>query len=249
VIGMNIKKRIGIVLTTLLVITTLVACGTTDTKTIEPKKVVNGSKGDAPAGIVSGQLTPLLEKVISEGKITYIFKIKNDQEQNDVLHYSSSQQYDYKLTEGNGNVVYTYSMDKIFAQATTEQTLKPGEMVQFTIDLSEDLPKVKAGTYQIEVWSTATDRADLKAISVFNWDGEEESVEEDPILPGDTVTYVGLMDNNSIEVINADGENEHYRLAENVKATFETLESNTKITIYYIITSDGQKMIEEVITE
>jgi hypothetical protein len=248
---MSMKKRIGSVLTTLLIITSLAACGTTENGASEPKKVVTGSQGDAPVGIVAGQLTPSLEKEMNEGKLTYIFTIKNDKEVEDILNYTSSQQYDYRLIDSKGNVAYTYSMDKLFMQAISEQTIKQGETVQFEIDLSGDLKKLSPGTYQFEVWSTATDREDLKAKAEFNWGGEGEGLEEETTrkLAGAVVTYVGLMDQNSIEVINENGEHEHYRLSDKVKPKFETLEKDAKITIHYGITSDNQKIIEEVITE
>jgi uncharacterized lipoprotein YehR (DUF1307 family) len=247
---MNIKKSIGSVLTTLFIITSLAACGTSENGTTEPKKVVTGSNGDAPVGIVAGQLTPSLEKVMKEGKLTYIFTIKNDKEVEDVLKYTSSQQYDYKLIDSKGNIAYTYSMDKLFMQAISEQTIKQGDIVQFEIDLSEDLKKLTPGTYQFEIWSTATDREDLKAKSEFNWGGEGEGIEEEVgKLAGASVTYVGLMDQNSIEVINENGDHEHYRLSDAVKPEFESLEKDAKITIHYGMTSDGQKIIEEVIKE
>lgn len=247
---MNFKKSIGSVLSTLLIISVLAGCGTSENGQSEPKEVVNGSKGETPVGIVAGQLTPELEKVTNKGKLMYIFTIKNDKEQIDVLNYSSTQQYDYRLVDTKGTIVYTYSMDKLFGQTISEQTLKQGEKVQFEIDLSEDLKKLEPGTYKFEVWSTATDREELKATAEFNWGGEGEGLEEDTgKLAGAVVTYVGLMDQNSIEVINENGDTDHYRLSDKVKPDFETLETNTKITIHYGMTSDGQKIVEEVIKE
>jgi hypothetical protein len=252
---MNIKKSIGTALTTLLIISALTGCGTNEANgkdTNEPKKVVTGSKGEAPKGIVAGKLTPELEKQMNNGKLTYKFSIKNDKEQEDVLKYSSSQQYEYQLLDSKGNIAYTYSMDKLFIQTESEQTLKPGEIVSFEIDLTEDLKNLQPGTYEFVVWSTASDREDLKSRAELNWGGEGEGLEEDAgsgKLAGASVTYVGLMDQNSIEVINENGNAEHYRLSEKVKPSFETLEAKTKITIHYGITSDGQKIIEEVIVE
>lgn len=252
---MDFKKSIGTVLTTLLIVSALTGCGTNEANgkdTAEPKKVVTGSKGEAPAGIVAGKLTPELEKQLENGKLIYKFSIKNDKEQEDILKYSSSQQYEYQLLDSKGTIAYTYSMDKLFIQAQSEQTLKPGEIVTFEIDLSEDLKKLQPGTYEFVVWSTASDREDLKAKAEFNWGGEGEGLEEDlgsGKLAGASVTYVGLMDQNSIEVLNENGEVDHYRLSEKVKPAFESLEANTKITIHYGITSVGQKIIEEVIVE
>ncbi|MHC0035453.1 BsuPI-related putative proteinase inhibitor [Pseudoneobacillus sp. C159] len=244
-------KIFGGLLATLL-ITGLVGCGSTesDVGVKEPKKVVSGSNGDAPKGIVAGQLTPDLQKQIKDGKLVYIFSFKNDKETEEVLQYSSTQQYEYQIKDSKGTVVYTYSMDKMFLQTVSEQTIKQGEKVEFEIDLSEDLKKLAPDTYKFEVWSVAKDRTDLRAEAEFNWGGEGEGLEEDASkLAGAIVTYVGLMDQNSIEVINENGEYDHYRLSEKVKTEFATLEAHTKITIHYGMTSDGQKIIEEVIKE
>jgi hypothetical protein len=252
---MNVKKTIGTVLSTILIISALTGCGTNEANgkdTQEPKKVVNGSKGEAPKGIVAGKLTPELVKQLEDGKIVYTFSIKNDKEQEDILKYSSSQQFEYQLVDSKGNIAYTYSMDKLFIQAESEQTLKPGEIATFEIDLSEDLKKLQPGTYELVVWSTASEREDLKAKAEVNWGGEGEGLEEDAgtgKLGGASVTYVGLMDQNSIEVIDENGKADHYRLSDKVKAAFESLEANTKIYIHYGITSEGQKIIEEVIVE
>jgi uncharacterized lipoprotein YehR (DUF1307 family) len=250
---MNIKKSITSAASSLLVIFALTGCGTTENAAPEVKKEVTGSTGsmeDGSKGIAAGQLTPSLEKNIENGKLIYVFTIKNDKEQEAVLNYTSSQTYEYQIKDSKGTVVYTYSMDKMFMQSISEQTLKQGEEVEFRIDLSEDLKKLQPGTYQFEVWSTATDGEEIKAEAEFNWGGEGEGLEEDSVagkLAGAVVTFVGLMDSNSIEVIAENGEADHYRLADQVKATFETLEANTKITVHYGMTSDGQKIVEEVL--
>jgi uncharacterized lipoprotein YehR (DUF1307 family) len=253
---MKVNKKITTVLSSILLITALTACGSTDTSGTEPKKVVNGANAESPTiddknpGIVAGEISVNLEETIKEGKLTYLFTLKNDKEQNEVLQYSSSQQYEYQLIDSTGNVAYTYSMDKMFLQSQSEQTVKPGETLTFEIDLSEDLKNLKPGTYQFVVWSTASDREDLKAKAEFNWGGEGEGLEETKgKLAGATVTFIGLMDQNSIEVINENGETDHFRLSDTVKPAFESLVKDTKITIHYGMTSDGQKIIEEVIAE
>jgi hypothetical protein len=252
---MNFLKSIGTVLTTVLIITSLTACGSTETNvedSKEPKKVVSGSNGETPPSIAAGQLTPQLEKQFENGRFLYKFSFKNDKEQKEVLKYSSSQQYEYQLIDHKGTVVYTYSMDKTFLQSLTEQVLMPGEIVTFEIELTEDLKKLQTGTYQFVVWSTATDKQELKAKAEINWGGEGEGLEEEVStgkLAGAVVTYVGLMDQNSIEVLNENGDVDHFRLSDKVKPQFETLEPDTKITVHYGMTSEGQKIIEEVIVE
>jgi hypothetical protein len=246
---MNMKKGLVGVASSLLILFALTGCGTTENATPEVKKEVSGSNGseDGSKGIVAGQLTPSLEKVIENGKLVYVFSIKNDKEQEAVLNYSSSQTYEYQIKDSKGTVLYTYSMDKMFMQSISEQTLKQGEEVEFRIDLSEDIKNLQPGTYQLEVWSTATDREAVKATTEFNWGGEGEGLEEVGKLAGAVVTFVGLMDSNSVEVITENGDIDHYRLSDNVKETFSTLEANTKITVHYGMTSDGQKIVEEVV--
>lgn len=246
---MKITKRIVYGLSTFALITSLIACGTTEKGTVESKKGVNGaSPVTENKGIVEGKLSVELSKSTQDGKLKYLFSIKNDKEHDDVLKYSSSQQFEYTLKDHLGVVVYTYSMDKLFIQTQSEKVLKPGEIIDIEIDLTEDIKKLKPGTYQFEVWSSAEDRQDLKAKAELNWGGEGEALEKDVKLKGFTVTYIGLMDNNSIEVINEAGDYEHYRLSEKVKPDFDALNKNDKITIYYI-EKDGQKIIEQVTKE
>lgn len=249
---MNIKNKLTKIGSTFLLLTALTACGMTETSGDDAKKNGNGSgpitEDKGTEGIVAGQLMTELEEMIQDGKIKYIFTIKNNKEKEQVLKFSSTQQFEYTLKDDSGTHVYTYSMDKMFAQTTSEKTLKPGEIFEMEIDLTEDLKKLKPGTYQFEVWSTAKDLDDLKAKAEFNWGGEGEGLEETGKLKGFTVTYVGLMDNNSIEVINEDGQYDHFRLSEKVKADIQLLEKDDKITIFYMEV-DGQKVIEQVTKE
>ncbi|WP_442593659.1 BsuPI-related putative proteinase inhibitor [Neobacillus sp. D3-1R] len=246
---MNITKRIVYGLSTFVLITSLVACGTSEKGTVEPKKEVNGaSPVNENKGIAAGKLVGSLSKGTQNGQQKYQFSIRNDKEKEEVLKYSSTQEFDYTIKDQSGVVVYTYSMDKMFAQTQSEKVLKPGEIINLDIDLTEDLKKLKPGTYQLEVWSSALEQQDLRAETQFNWGGVGEGLEEEGKLKGFTVTYVGLMDNNSIEVINEAGEYEHYRLSEKVKPDFDSLNKDDKITIYYI-EKDGQKIIEQVTKE
>ncbi|HYK74460.1 MAG TPA: BsuPI-related putative proteinase inhibitor [Pseudoneobacillus sp.] len=160
---MNITKRIVYGLSTFALITSLVACGTTEKGTVEPK-VVNGSTPVSEnKGIVEGKLSVELSKSTQAGQIKYLFSIRNDKEKEEVLKYSSTQEFDYTLKDQSGEIVYTYSMDKMFGQTQSEKVLKPGEIINIEIDLTEDLKKVKPGTYQFEVWSASVDQQNLRA--------------------------------------------------------------------------------------
>ncbi|MFD2443923.1 BsuPI-related putative proteinase inhibitor [Bacillus sp. CGMCC 1.16607] len=245
---MKIKSKLSNILSTLIILFTLTACGTTNIDKDEKNKVVNGSspttEDKKPAGIVAGKLTSSLENNSQNGNFSFIFSIKNEKEKEDILKYSSTQQYDYSLKDSTGMVVYTYSMDKIFAQQMSETTLKQGEIISMEIDLTESLNQLNPGTYQLEVWSTAIDQPNLRENTEINWGGIGEGMEEDGKLKGFPVTFIGLMDNNSIEVLNEEGNPEHYRLSEKVKPDIALFKKDDKITIYYK-TIDGQKVIEQ----
>ncbi|WP_019414037.1 hypothetical protein [Paenisporosarcina sp. TG20] len=119
------------------------------------------------------------------------------------------------------------------------------------IDLTEGLKALEPGKYTLEVWSIANEAKDWKVNKEIFWDGlsEENSKAEEKLLIEEAlVTYVGLQDLNSIEVINESNEAEAMRLTEEVKPFFGELETETKITVFYI-KIDGQKIIQSATKE
>lgn len=95
-----------------------------------------------------------------EGK--YIFTLKNITDHNVHLSFSSSQEYEYKIFDSEGEHIYTYSMDKIFLMATSEKTLAPGEEFVMDVDV-EVLSTLEKGTYTLEIWSIALESEGLES--------------------------------------------------------------------------------------
>ncbi|WP_163100538.1 BsuPI-related putative proteinase inhibitor [Peribacillus alkalitolerans] len=231
------KKVIGLVSTTLIV-ASLVGCGTA----ISSDKA-NGSSDPAKddVGIVNGELVLSVENP-NDKKVGTKFTIQNNKTEDVTLTMNSSQYFDYQLKDEKGSVVYTYSADKMFTLMVEEKVLKPGDTLEMELALEENLINVPSGKYTLEVWSTASEAKDLKAKVDFHWVGSNQgklNVQET------VVTFVGLQDLNSIEVVNEQGQSETYRLAEVVKSEFDNLAKDTKIKIFYV-DRDGQKEVQSV---
>ncbi|MGB2991824.1 MAG: BsuPI-related putative proteinase inhibitor, partial [Paenisporosarcina sp.] len=167
------------------------------------------------------------------------------------LTMNSSMFFDYQLINSDGTVVYQDSKNKMYTQMLQEKTLKPGEVLEMKIDATEGLAKLPAGTYTLEVWSTANEAEDWKASTDVTWDGaatNEDSTNGKLKVEEANVTYVGRQDLNSIEVTNEQNEPEAMRLSDVAKPFFDELAEGTKITVSYVII-DGQKVIQSATSE
>lgn len=230
------------VLSTALLVFLLTGCGTT-TDTSKDDEGNNTGSGNDGGGIVAGAVVPSLTQVGKEDEYRYVFELRNDTTEDVKLTMNSSQTYDYYLHDENGNHVYTYSADKMFTQMLSEEILTPGETLEMEIDAKEGLSQLPAGTYKLEVSSTVNE-GDFKASTEIDWDGNSVSSGDKLNIQEATVTFEGLQDSNSIEVINEQNLPEAMRLTEASKPFFDGLERGTKIIVYYV-EQDGQKMIQE----
>lgn len=95
---------------------------------------------------------PLKYEVKNEEDKKLIVEVKNQNERPVKLSYSSGQKFDIKFYK-DGKLVYTWSQDKLFIQATSEKTLIQGESEIYEVSL-EELPLEK-GAYSYEFYSTA----------------------------------------------------------------------------------------------
>lgn len=242
-------KKIVKVLSTAVIAIALAGCGTA-ANTTENEDANTGSENENN-GIVAGSIVPALTEEVN-GNHQYIFQLKNDKTEDVTLTMNSSMFFDYQLIDSEGTVVYQDSKNKMYTQMLQEKTLKPGEILEMEIDVTEGLSKLPAGTYTLNAWSTANEAEDWKASTKVIWDGpvKDDSSSTNGKLKVEeaTVTYVGLQDLNSIEVTNEQNEPEAMRLSEVVKPDFEDLKEGTKITISYVII-DGQKVIQSVTSE
>lgn len=232
------------VLSTAILAFLLVGCGTTGDTSKQDEGNTTGS-GNESGGIVAGSIVPSLSQVGTEEDYRYVFELRNDTTEDVKLTMNSSQTFDYYLFDEKGTNVYTYSADKMFTQMLSEKVLKPGETLEMDIDAKEGLSNLPAGTYTLEVSSTANE-GDFKAKTEIKWDGNSVGSGEKLNVQEATVTFEGLQDSNSIEVTNEQNLPEAMRLNEVSKPFFDGLERGTQIIVYYV-EQDGQKIIQDAI--
>ena len=136
-----------------MVLLTLTGCGeenaTMNTNTTNnTSEQVSGS-----SGIVAGSLEPTLQLETTEsGAATFLYRIQNQTERVQSIHFPSSQKYDYTLSNEQGDVIKTYSATKSFLKEEENVTLKQAESLEYSIIVDELTP----GSYILEVW-LATD--------------------------------------------------------------------------------------------
>ncbi|MFK3961293.1 BsuPI-related putative proteinase inhibitor [Guptibacillus hwajinpoensis] len=134
-----------------MVLLTLTGCGeenTTMNTNNNTSEQVSGS-----SGIVAGSLEPTLQLETTEsGAATFLYRIQNQTERVQSIHFPSSQKYDYTLSNEQGEVLKTYSATKSFLKEEENVKLKQAESLEYTIIVDELTP----GSYTLEVW-LATD--------------------------------------------------------------------------------------------
>jgi hypothetical protein len=248
---MKLNKSILSVVSTVFLTAALVGCGMTVENQIEEGKngsaVVEKPGNPDPVGIVEGSLKTTLEKVDGTA-YKYTFTIQNDKTEDQTLVFPSSQEYDYSIKNEKGEVLYTFGMDKSFMQVITEKVVKPGESLEFEVDLTEGLKYVDSGKYTVEVWATLQDSNGLKANVEVEYDettlSKGETIVEGDMFTTVPVTYVGQIDLNSIEILNEEGLHETYRLSEAAKEQVVELVEGGTITIDFTVGADGQRVAE-----
>lgn len=234
---------------------TLAACGTSESNSAPDQEVGGGQtepdKTSGGLGIYEGKLATNL---VSESIGKYIFSIQNNKEEDVTLVFPSSQQFDYTISNPDGDVLYTYSMDKSFMMMISEKTLKAGEKLDIEVDATEFFPQLEEGTYTLDIWATIDSEEKLSASVNFTIGEEAGNVSEGsqgsglPVLmTSEVVEFVGLADNHSAEVINENGDFEVYQIFdETVKSVFNELSNGDTITISYYINEHNQKVVESV---
>lgn len=159
----------------------------------------------------------------------YTFTLKNNSDQDVDLTFSSSQEYEFQIKDSSGTIIYTYSMDKMFLQQIVEKKLTPGEEYVMSVDV-EAFSSLEAGTYTLEIWSMAKEAEGLSSKVEVTLEEVGSNIEG---------SYVGQIDNNSVEIIDADGNPKAFRLTASSKDFIELLETDTKIS-YSFYKKDGQ---------
>ncbi|WP_409276081.1 BsuPI-related putative proteinase inhibitor [Neobacillus sp. SCS-31] len=212
------------------------ACGSKDEGA--EKKVVNtgGSVNkETPADPKETIDASLDQESNSQDDVKYKLTLKNTSDQEVVLEHGTSQVYDYHIKDSSGNVVYTYSQDKMFAQAVTEKKVKPSDSLEIEIDASEGFKGLAKGEYTLEVWPVAKGAEELKKVTRVEWPGDSKADANKTVT--EDVTYVGLADNHTIEVTDKNGEAISLQIDETIFNQVQNTEPDRKMTVTY--TDDG----------
>lgn len=92
-------------------------------------------------------------------------QVTNPTAEAQVLHFSSSQQYDFAVYNPDGEVLWKWSQDKAFAQMLTQRALAPGE--SYAVTAEWELPATLAvGRYRVGGELNREVQAYAKTISV-----------------------------------------------------------------------------------
>ncbi|OIJ16820.1 hypothetical protein BKP37_04625 [Anaerobacillus alkalilacustris] len=227
------KKQWKILLSIALVTVLITACGTGG-ETSENQTSGNEYENltDAEKQVVNFEEMVTAKIELLDGQ--YFFTLINNSDEDIDLSFSSTQEYEYTITNSNKEHLYTYSMDKMFAEMFVERTIAPNKDYVTEVDV-EYLVNLEDGTYTLEIWSVALETNDLR------------SKIEITINQENLGTYVGQIDNNSVEIIDSNGEPKAYRLTDEVRSSISTLETDDKVK-YLFYEQDGQlflTLIEE----
>jgi hypothetical protein len=95
----------------------------------------------------------------NNGTLKMTLNVLNATDKTVTINHTSGMKYDFKLFDGNGNNIYTWSADKSFAAVMGATVLKPGESILFsdTLDSSVFLSINSAVQLKAYLIGTSTD--------------------------------------------------------------------------------------------
>ena len=105
----------------------------------------------APAGtppsadVAPGPVAASLQVGVTDDSVRFNLYVTNTSETAVVLNFPSSQRYDFAVETTGGEVIWRWSAARSFAQAIGQETLGPGESLQYEAAWAPDRPR--SGTY------------------------------------------------------------------------------------------------------
>ncbi len=72
------------------------------------------------------------------GGLTMSLTVRNNTAKAVTIHFTSGQHYDFKLFDGDGESLYTWSADKLFIQELNDTVIEPGQTLTYTAELDGD---------------------------------------------------------------------------------------------------------------
>ncbi|OIJ11571.1 hypothetical protein BKP35_11545 [Anaerobacillus arseniciselenatis] len=240
------KKFFKVLSSVTLATLIIAACGTADDNENvggSPDTGYEDSNGDV---IYDGDLA--MDLIANEnGAVTYEFQLTNQTEEDIDLTFSSLQEYDYILKDEEGTTVFQYSDGRMFGEAFVEKTIEVNETYAVEVDLSDASQALEDGTYTLEVWSVANELDGVRSSKEVTLLQETGTNGEAVIT--ETGTFVGQIDNNSVEFTDVGGEPRAFRLTEEVREFLDVVQENDAIIYSYYENEDGQLILTEVIVD
>ncbi|AIY04623.1 hypothetical protein Plano_0658 [Planococcus sp. PAMC 21323] len=127
----------------------LAACGTeksdeTDNDSEKPTIEETETNGEEVA-----EMKPAIEQINDN---TYRYSLVNETGETQTFEFTSSQRFDFSLTNDSGEVVFLFSSVSVFAQALGEETIDSGDKLSYDLEIPPlDL---EPATYELAAWLT-----------------------------------------------------------------------------------------------
>lgn len=139
---MTAAKRLTAFIFLLALALLTAACGTSDS--VEPE-MGNGSSD----GVVENEVTALLEQMDTE---LYRYTVNNQTDESMTFKFTSGQRYDFTISNADGEELYRESSVSTYMQALGEETLEPGDKLEYELQIPE--LELESGVYTITAWLT-----------------------------------------------------------------------------------------------
>lgn len=251
-------KYLKVIFSLMLATVLIVACGTgadeenngdvsqgnqgTGEPKEEPKEEPQENIEDKDTAFDPEKISVELE-LMENTDVKYLFKLKNNSNEDITLTFSSLQEYDYIIKDVDGNKVYQYSDEMMFGEAFVEKTIPANDSYEMEIDLFDVIQTLESGMYSIEVWSSARETDGLRTEVELNVSNNLEPGEKKELG-----NFIGLIDSNSVEIKDEHGNVEAYRLTDEVKEYIDMIAENDPVTFVYY-EEDGQLIVTRIIAD
>lgn len=127
----------------------LTACGTRESDDTE-KDPANPVTEEIDAnGEATEDLEPTIEQVNDN---TYRYTLVNQTEKAQLFEFTSSQRFDFSLTNDSGEVSFLFSSVSLYLQALGEETIDQGDKLSYDFEIPA--LELEPGTYELAAWLT-----------------------------------------------------------------------------------------------
>lgn len=96
--------------------------------------------------------------------LIFTYEIKNEGSEVAILHFNTSQLYEFEISSRELGRVYRYSDGKFFLQVLKEIRILPGESLSFDVKL----PSLNKGEYTFTIWLVAQEGNQFVQSQRFN---------------------------------------------------------------------------------